>query len=417
MPMPDPRILNALLDYYYTVKDEKKTATAYGVLLRAGQAVGLVADHAQERKPKTGDFKSKIKSAQTIQEWINIAFDCGREAREAQAQRGWKPDCDYAKVMHAMRSCIIDTLTSDPKHRVYVQKAIEERLLEVTGDPSNGKPGLEEAYLRESEKSYIPEPQEKALKDKLYELSDLGHLRSCIKSSKYGFFELEFYTKDNFANLGYKDELCPSIPKCYQRAYYVVFYLEEGMKTKTKELTKNGKELNFTKYIKYLQSHQPSTTNIIADELVQITDNDDDDGEGHDFPSRDTKPQAAQPTRPKTNPSAIRQPPQPPQPNETDETTVDSLPPPPPKKKPNPLAVLLPQPGDNEPPVVNTIDPPPIRKHQSTPPKTSPTFFDDDGRLYPQRPAVSAPQLASQAMESEEKAEKPDARSDSPSLG
>lgn len=386
MPMPDPRILNALLDYYYTVKEQKKTATAYGVLLRVGQAVGVVADHAQERKPKTGDFKSKIKSAQTVQEWINIAFDCGRDAREAQAQRGWKPDCDYAKVMHAMRSYIMDTLLSDSKHRAYVQKAIEARWVEVKGDQSSGKIGLEEEYLQESEKSYIPEPQEKALKDKLYELADLGHLRSCIKASKYGFFDLEFYTKDDFANLGYKDELCPSIPKCYQRAYYVVYYLEEGMKAKTKELNTDGKELHFTKYVKYLQTHQTSTTNIIADELVQNTDNDDD--EGHDFPSRESKPQAVHSLRQKSNPSVVRQP----------------------------------QSGSSDEASVSTLDPPPVRKHLSTPPKPAQTFFDD-GRLYPARPsAVSAPQLFSRESEEKDEIEEKDRqteelpRSSSPSL-
>jgi len=273
MPMPNPRLLDALLDYYSNVKETKKNTTLFGAALNVGQTIGLVSDYAKEREPKTADLKSMIKSAKSVDNWIDIALLCGMEARAAQRQRTWKTtDCDYAKVMHACRSYIIDTLTRDQKLEALLRTDINQR--------EHSLAQLSAIYYQEAQKNYIPKLQKEQYYIRLIELADLGHLPSAIKASQYkDCLDLEMYTEDNFAKLAYKEGLCPSVAKCYQSTYYVIYYLEEGLKIKTRDLTANKTEMHFTTYIKYLNSHKTDTPDALAAELIQ-----NDEVEARDFP-------------------------------------------------------------------------------------------------------------------------------------
>lgn len=297
MPMPDPKILSAFLEHYFAVKKDRKTDSMYGVFLSVGQSIGAIANHAEERKPKTEDIIKKITDAKSAEAWIEIALECGIEARAGQAAKTWPGDSDYAKAMHAIRSYIIHTLNADPILRKTLQAAIHKRLLELNGDPSITNPddpkklGLREAFYRNFSKGYATTTSKKAYGDKLIELADLGEIRSCSEATVCSFVNLSLYDPKQFETLKYKVKLNINLPVCYQPIYHIVYYLEEGMKANTKKLpgNKGEIEMHFSTYVTYLQTHSPTEQDVIDAEIFENI------AEGHDF---DDEPAAIQPIAP-----------------------------------------------------------------------------------------------------------------------
>lgn len=114
MPLPNSKVLIALLEEYKKNRSEKWVAPIEGTVSNFAKSVfGL--DIPGDRRSQCQRLEHRFAEANNVEDWINVLDEIGRAIKEAEGQLYWSRESLFAETLHAIRSYIVALLKYQPK--------------------------------------------------------------------------------------------------------------------------------------------------------------------------------------------------------------------------------------------------------------------------------------------------------------